>query len=1078
MKYFKLFLLALTASLAGSPTGPGKFILNRPSPGAPVDLAYFDTAWHVGTGLRASNDSLFLAYSGTVPGTYGDASHVAQVSVDSFGRVTGVLSVGITGGGGTYTLPIANGSTLGGIKSSTSVLVNGSTGVATVDSVRASHIADTAKRAGWALVADSARVSGSGGSGGSGGAIYSSSTPIIINTTTATDLLSPPTIPSANQAPGFVYALDWHGTGSWATLANTLTQTVSLGSTPLLSFTLAGTSVPYLQAAGTVKFATSLRVFSATAIGASATVKIKGFVEVDGGYYQGHPIYYRLNVDEAATANTTAANALKTRLQWSAAGGNTVTMDDVSEVVVSTQTAAAFPPSGASGGDLSGTYPNPTVFGILGHALPSIAIGYPNWNGSAWVFSTPSGAVTSIFGRTGAVVAAGGDYTPAQVGAEPAITAGTSAQYWNGSKAWTTFPTTWAWSSITGTPTTLSGYGITNGQPLAADLTAISGLAGTGYAKRTATTPTWAVSATVPTTDLSGTLQAAQVPAFTGAITTTAGNVATTLSAGAVGLSNMANIAANSIIGNNTGSPATPVALTTAQTKTLLAIATTDVSGIASYALTSAVPVVATTTPLQDGTAAIGASGKWADGAHVHPTDVSRQAAFTILTTLGSLANGGGALTNNGSGGLSWEASGGMANPMTTTGDMIYSSSGSTPARLAAGATRTVLVGGAAPAWSAIPATTSIAPAQQSIATAAGTTTLAITSPYGTVFTGALAQTVVLPPANTGLPIGAQYEIDNSGTGVVTIQTSGGATLWTLAPGTCIFLRLLTIATAPGTWDMDYLGDIVAIGKSLTVNNSLALTGTDGTTITLPTTSATMARTDNAQTFTGVQTFSSPPTFSSLATKGVLLNSAAGAISSSAGASTNYLLADGTTQALTTANPTTTIGDMVYASSTATPAALARLPAVAAGSLLASAGTGTAPVYTATPSVTTITAKSVAQTVQSIAVSTAVAANLANGNTVIIGASGVPGALTAATTVTFSNPVIGSITRLSFKQFTTSVAVTFTISGYTFYQNGKTAGVASGSAVLLAADMTLSCFYTALIIWTSATTATVSLLKS
>jgi len=124
------------------------------------------------------------------------------------------------------------------------------------------------------------------------------------------------------------------------------------------------------------------------------------------------------------------------------------------------------------------------------------------------------------------------------------------------------------------------------------------------------------------------------------------------------------------------------------------------------------------------------------------------------------------------------------------------------------------------------------------------------------------------------------------------------------------------------------------------------------------------------------------------------------------------------------------------------------------------------------------TAKSVAQTVQSIAVSTAVAANLQNGNTVVIGSSGVPGALTAATTVTFSNPTIGSTTQLMFKQFTSSVAVTFTISGYTFYQNGKTAGVASGSAVLLAADMTLSCYYTAYITWTSSTSATVSLLKS
>ena len=43
--------------------------------------------------------------------------------------------------------------------------------------------------------------------------------------------------------------------------------------------------------------------------------------------------------------------------------------------------------------------------------------------------------------------------------------------------------------------------------------------------------------------------------------------------------------------------------------------------------VTAAVPVVTTTTPAMDGTAAIGSTGKWADGGHVHPTDTSRYAA-------------------------------------------------------------------------------------------------------------------------------------------------------------------------------------------------------------------------------------------------------------------------------------------------------------------------------------------------------------------------------------------------------------------------------------------------------------------
>jgi hypothetical protein len=52
--------------------------------------------------------------------------------------------------------------------------------------------------------------------------------------------------------------------------------------------------------------------------------------------------------------------------------------------------------------------------------------------------------------------------------------------------------------------------------------------------------------------------------------------------------------------------------------------------------------------------------------------------------------------------------------------------------------------------------------------------------------------------------------------------------------------------------------------KTLTVNNSLTLAGTDATTMTFPSTSATIARTDAAQTFTGAQTFSDTVTATKL----------------------------------------------------------------------------------------------------------------------------------------------------------------------------------------------------------------------
>jgi hypothetical protein len=50
----------------------------------------------------------------------------------------------------------------------------------------------------------------------------------------------------------------------------------------------------------------------------------------------------------------------------------------------------------------------------------------------------------------------------------------------------------------------------------------------------------------------------------------------------------------------------------------------------------------------------------------------------------------------------------------------------------------------------------------------------------------------------------------------------------------------------------------LAAGKTLTVNNTLSLSGTDGTTMTFPSASASIARTDAGQTFTGVQVMTSP----------------------------------------------------------------------------------------------------------------------------------------------------------------------------------------------------------------------------
>lgn len=138
--------------------------------------------------------------------------------------------------------------------------------------------------------------------------------------------------------------------------------------------------------------------------------------------------------------------------------------------------------------------------------------------------------------------------------------------------------------------------------------------------------------------------------------------------------------------------------------------------------------------------------------------------------------------------------------------------------------------------------------------TAAGTTTLTVGSTADQYFTGSTTQTVTLPVAST-LTLGHTFNIDNSSTGAVTINSSGGNAVLILAAGTSAMVScILTSGTSAASWKATYLADIVTTAKKLTVTNTLTLSGTDATTMTFPTTSATIARTDAANTFTGTQT--------------------------------------------------------------------------------------------------------------------------------------------------------------------------------------------------------------------------------
>ncbi len=82
-----------------------------------------------------------------------------------------------------------------------------------------------------------------------------------------------------------------------------------------------------------------------------------------------------------------------------------------------------------------------------------------------------------------------------------------------------------------------------------------------------------------------------------------------------------------------------------------------------------------------------------------------------------------------------WSAdSAGMTNPMTTTGDTIYSSSGSTPARLGIGTTGQVLtVSGGVPAWST-PASGSLTLLSTTTLTGSSVTVSSISGSYSNLY--------------------------------------------------------------------------------------------------------------------------------------------------------------------------------------------------------------------------------------------------------------------------------------------------------------------------------------------------------
>lgn len=110
-------------------------------------------------------------------------------------------------------------------------------------------------------------------------------------------------------------------------------------------------------------------------------------------------------------------------------------------------------------------------------------------------------------------------------------------------------------------------------------------------------------------------------------------------------------------------------------------------------------------------------------------------------------------------------------------------------------------------------------------ATAAGTTTLTVTSAKNQYFTGTTTQTVTLPVTST-LVLGQSYKIVNNSTGLVTINSSGANEVIVLGSGWAVITCILLTGTTAASWDV----------TAVNTTGSYTPTGTVGTNVSALTT--------------------------------------------------------------------------------------------------------------------------------------------------------------------------------------------------------------------------------------------------
>ncbi len=182
-------------------------------------------------------------------------------------------------------------------------------------------------------------------------------------------------------------------------------------------------------------------------------------------------------------------------------------------------------------------------------------------------------------------------------------------------------------------------------------------------------------------------------------------------------------------------------------------------------------------------------------------------------------------------------------------------------------------------------------------------------------FASRLSVTGIVPSANVatwmGTPSSANFAAaitDETGSGKVVFATSPTLVTPTLGVATATSINGNTITTGTGVLTL-------GAGKTTTFDHTSTFTTTDAQTYTFPTTSATLARTDAANTFTGVQTMTSAALTTPVLTGGF---TASGSGANTLAGSTGTFL---TSTGANTLSGTTTLAankNFVYAAGTGT----------------------------------------------------------------------------------------------------------------------------------------------------------------